>query len=173
MCPSLPKPSTQLAHTSCCAVDHRFAALSTCCELHLLPRPSGRRYQNQCKLLRRRVSIRLLFDWFYPKNVRFWNPIIRLRRPVGLLLRLTIQSIGWRYILPPFHNTCHFGFSRYISFIIYIYIYVCVHVKRNVSRKVKIERTVASRDRLVKRIQEDESWSILTCWWNELAYYYV
>jgi len=169
MCPSLPKPSTQLAHTSCCAVDHRFAPLSTCCELHLLPRPSGRRYQNQCKLLRRRVSIRLLFDWFYPKNVRFWNPIIRLRRPVGLLLSLTIQSIGWRYSL------------RFIILVILVfldafpllYIYICVHVKRNVSRKVKIERTVASWDRLVKRIQEDESWSILTCWWNELAYYYV
>jgi len=38
----------------------------------------------------------------------------------GWIIVESDDTIHRMTILPPFHNTCHFGFSRYISFIIFL-----------------------------------------------------
>jgi hypothetical protein len=48
-------------------------------------------------------------------------------------------------LLPPFRITCHFGFSRYISFVMHPNTYLCLDTLHYVSRKAKTTSNLGRR----------------------------
>jgi hypothetical protein len=68
-------------------------------------------------------------------------------RGLTILARATEkgEKVGCSNIVPPFHITCPFDFSRYINFVMYLHmIYIYVHKK--ISKKVKSTSIMKQRE---------------------------
>jgi hypothetical protein len=53
--------------------------------------------------------------------------------------------VNLQQLLPPFRITCHFGFSRYISFVMHPNTYLCLDTLHYVSRKAKTTSNLGRR----------------------------